>query len=54
MKGVLKTSKLEKVLRQLSKHGYVRARGPFRITPAKRGSGHSDISEEHDRYFAER
>ena len=49
MKRVPKTS----VLRQLFKRGYVRPRGPFRIAPAKRGSGHSDISVEHDRYFAD-
>lgn len=27
--------------------------GPFRIRPASKGSGKSDISIEHDRYFAE-
>jgi len=54
MKRGPKMSKLERVLRQLSKRGYVRPRGPLRIRPAKRGSGHSDISIEHDRYFAER
>ena len=26
---------------------------PFRITPAKRGSGRSDVSANHDRYLAE-
>jgi Arc/MetJ-type ribon-helix-helix transcriptional regulator len=28
-------------------------RRPVRITPAERGSGHSDISRNHDRHFAE-
>jgi hypothetical protein len=26
---------------------------PLRITPATRGSGHSDVSVNHDRYFSE-
>jgi hypothetical protein len=26
---------------------------PFKITPAKRGSGLSDVSENHDRYLVE-
>lgn len=26
---------------------------PFRITPAKKGSGLSDVSINHDKYFAE-
>ena len=32
--------------------GYLRPYRPLKITPAKRGSGHSDISENHDSYFA--
>ena len=28
-------------------------RGPLRISPAKRGSGLSDVAESHDRYLAE-
>ncbi len=26
---------------------------PFKVTPAKKGSGTKDVSSEHDRYFAE-
>ena len=36
----------------LAERGYIRAAGPLRIRPAKRG-GPSDLSLEHDRYFAE-
>jgi hypothetical protein len=32
----------------------LRPRGPFHITPAKRGSGLRDVSQEHDRYLTER
>jgi hypothetical protein len=46
---------VQSALRQfLMQRGYLRARGPLRITPAKRGSGSSDVSKNHDRYFAER
>ena len=38
----------------LSQRGYLRPVAPFRITPARRGSGCQDISQEHDRYLAER
>ena len=34
-------------------HGLEPERGTFRITPAARGSGSSDVSANHDRYLAE-
>jgi metal-responsive CopG/Arc/MetJ family transcriptional regulator len=37
----------------LEQRGYLRRTGRFlRITPATEGSGRSDVSREHDRYFA--
>ena len=46
---------VQSALRQfLTQRGYLRPRGPLKITPAKRGSGLKDVSQEHDRYFAER
>jgi hypothetical protein len=30
------------------------SRSPLRITPARHGSGLTDVSIEHNRYFAER
>lgn len=46
---------VQSALRQfLSHRGYLRPRGPFHITPAKRGSGLRNVSQEHDRYLAER
>jgi hypothetical protein len=49
------TMVMQSALRQfLTLRGYLRPRGPFHITPAKRGSGLSDVSQEHDRYLAER
>ncbi len=48
------TAVAQAALRQyLALRGYLRATGPLRIRPARRGSGHRDISQEHDRYFAE-
>ena len=38
----------------LAERGYLPARRRPKITPAPRGSGKSDISVEHDKYFAER
>ncbi len=37
----------------LAERGYVAGMRTLRITPASRGSGHHDISVEHDRYLAE-
>jgi hypothetical protein len=36
----------------LAERGYLRATGPLRITPVKRGSGRRDVSQAHDRYLA--
>ena len=48
------TAVVQAALRQyLALRGYLRPAGPLRIRPARRGSGHRDISQEHDRYFAE-
>jgi hypothetical protein len=45
----------EAALRQyLAERGYLPAKGPLRITPAKRGSGRRDVSQAHDRYLAAR
>lgn len=38
---------------RLRERDYRVARGPIRITPAKQGSGLSDVSVNHDRYLAE-
>ncbi len=49
------TAVVQAALRQyLSQRGYLRNTGPFRLTPARHGSGHRDISQEHDRYLTER
>ena len=40
--------------RFLIQRGYLGRRRPLHITPAKRGSGLRDVSEQHDRYLAER
>jgi Arc/MetJ-type ribon-helix-helix transcriptional regulator len=46
---------VQSALRQfLSQRGYLGRRSPLHITPAKHGSGLTDVSQEHDRYFAER
>ncbi len=46
---------IQSALRQfLTLRGYLRPRGPFQITPAKRGSGLTDVSRKHDRYLSER
>ncbi len=39
--------------KQLESRQYRRARRPFSITPAEKGSGRTDVSIEHDRYLAE-
>jgi len=36
----------------LAERGYLSPRRALRITPAREGSGQSDISERHDRYLA--
>jgi len=38
----------------LMERGSLRATGPLRITPVKRGSGRRDVSQAHDRYLAAR
>jgi len=49
------TAVVQAALRQyLSLRGYLRPAAPFRLTPARHGSGRRDISEEHDRYLTER
>ena len=46
------TAVVQAALRQyLTERGYLRARGPLRISPARRGSGHRDVSRAHDRYL---
>jgi hypothetical protein len=37
----------------LAAHGYQRPTRALTITPAERGSGVTDLSLQHDRYFAE-
>jgi hypothetical protein len=47
------TTVVQVALRQyLTERGYLRATGPLRITPARRGSGRRDVSQAHDRYLA--
>ncbi len=49
------TAVVQAALRQfLAERGYLRARGTLKITPARRGSGHRDVSQAHDRYLATR
>ncbi len=36
----------------LARRGAAAPSKPLRITPAKKGSGKSDVSRNHDRYFA--
>ncbi len=46
------TAVVQAALRQyLTERGYLRARGPLRISPARRGSGRRDVSQAHDRYL---
>ncbi len=49
------TAVVQAALREyLEQRGYLRKPGRFlRITPAPKGSGRSDVSRDHDRYFAE-
>jgi len=47
------TAVVQAALRQyLSDRGYLRASGPLRITPARKGSGRRGVSQAHDRYLA--
>jgi len=49
------TAVVQAALRQyLIQRGYLRAGGPLRITPARRGSGRRDVSQAHDRYLSAR
>jgi hypothetical protein len=48
------TTVMQAALREyLRERGFLRKYRPLKITPAPRGSGRSDISIAHDRYFAE-
>ena len=48
------TTVVQAALRQyLGERGFLRTRRPLQITPALKGSGRSDVSQQHDRYFAE-
>ncbi len=45
------TAVVQAALRQyLTERGYLRAAGPLRITPGRRGSGRRDVSQAHDGY----
>jgi hypothetical protein len=47
------TTLVQAALRQyLSERGFLRARRNLAITPAAKGSGRRDASQEHDRYLA--
>jgi len=47
------TALVQAALREyLARRGAVAPAHPLRITPAKKGSGKSEISQQHDRYFA--
>ena len=47
------TTVVQAALRQyLGERGFLRVRRALEITPAKKGSGRHDISQEHDRYLA--
>jgi hypothetical protein len=49
------TTVVQAALRQyLRDRGYPRTRGPLRIKPARRGSGHRDVSQAHDRHLVTR
>ena len=46
------TTVVQAALRQyLGERGFLRVRRPLQITPAAKGSGCHDISQEHDRYL---
>lgn len=47
------TTVVQAALREyLRERGFLRPYRPLKITPASRGSGRCDVSENHDRYFA--
>ena len=47
------TALVQAALREyLARRGAAAPAHPLRITPAAKGSGKSDISQKHDRYFA--
>jgi hypothetical protein len=37
----------------LRERGFLRSYRPLKITPAPHGSGHQDVSENHDKYFVD-
>jgi hypothetical protein len=48
------TTVMQAALREyLRERGYLRPYRPLKITPAPKGSGFSDVSVNHDRYFTE-
>jgi len=48
------TTVVQAALRQyLGERGFLRTRKTLEITPARKGSGRSDVSRQHDRYLAE-
>jgi hypothetical protein len=48
------TTVVQAALRQyLGERGFLRTRRTLEITPARKGSGRSDVSQHHDRYLAE-
>jgi hypothetical protein len=48
------TTVVQAALREyLRERGFLRPYRPLKITPASRGSGQRDVSQNHDRYFAE-
>ncbi len=49
------TTVVQAALREyLQERGFLRPYRPLKITPATRGSGLSDVSVNHDKYFGER
>jgi hypothetical protein len=48
------TTVMQSALREyLQRRGYLRPHRALKITPARKGSGLHDLSQNHDRYFAE-
>jgi hypothetical protein len=48
------TTVVQTALRQyLGERGFLKARRTLAITPARSGSGRSDVSQQHDHYLAE-
>ena len=47
------TTVVQAALRQyLGERGFLRVRRNLQITPARKGSGRHDVSQQHDRYLA--